>query len=111
MAIFTNKRLANPLQVTTSSQTFYTVPTNKSTILTTLTVANAVSHEVNVSLYLCVSDDAPTNANILIPNVPVVGNSLANFNFGQIIHVGDTIKVIASENNAITLHGSGIEIG
>jgi len=110
MPIIENKKLADPIQLATASTTFYTVPGGASTIISTLSVANATGSAVSFSIHLCVGDSTPDDSNVLLPNVSLDGNSIANFNFGQVIHEYDTIKAYASIPNVLTLHGSGIQI-
>ena len=107
---YTNTKLANPATLTTSPVVYYTVPANSRTILTAMTVVNYATGSVSMSLHLVPSGGSADNTNVLLPNVAISANSLANFNLGQILLVGDSISAYASVSNSITIHMSGIQI-
>lgn len=108
MATYVNIKLAEPLQLLTTTQTFYTVPMGYQVIATAFTFANTDSvNTVGLSLYLCTGNSAPDNSNIIIPNTPIDPGSTVNFDFGHVLNAGDTIKAYASAPG-ITMHGSGI---
>ena len=110
-SVFSNKRLANPIVLTTVPQIFYTVPIGITTVVSAITIAASTGSVVNVSLHLCVGADAPSINNVLLPAVPIGGTVLvANFNFGQVLHSMDNIWAYASMPGVVTLHGTGIEI-
>lgn len=110
MSLFVNKKLANPILLTTSPQAFYTVPASRSTIVTVLTLSNSSSGSVDVSVNLVPSGDIPQLSNALISSARMDANQVANFNFGQILNAGDAVYASASVPNVITMHGSGIDI-
>jgi hypothetical protein len=109
-ADYTNTKLANPATLTTSPVVYYTVPSNSRTILTAMTVVNYATGSVSMSLHLVPSGGTVDNTNVLLPNVTISANSLANFNFGQILLVNDTVQAYASIASSVTIHLSGIQI-
>ena len=85
----------------TSSATLYTVPTSTTSILTDVIVAN---NDVNQQT-ITISVDGV----VLVPSVPISGNTLVNFQFRSAIAAGKLITGYASSTN-VTLHLSGVQI-
>jgi hypothetical protein len=110
MATFTNKRLCLPHPITDTLETVYTVPAGTTTIVSAITLCNPTGAGVaDVCVYLVPSGESASNDNIVVPSVSFDAKSSANLAFGLVIHVGDTIQVVAA-GPGVTLHLSGIEI-
>ena len=107
MSIFANVRLARPRKLTASPQLVYTVPPNRTAIVTSIGVANKTAVGIAIFLHLCVGTDPPDDTNVFIPGGVVDANTLVDFTVGQVIHSGDTIQAYG---DGLTLHLSGIEI-
>jgi hypothetical protein len=107
-AEYTNIKMCDPAILGTAPVTYYTVPAGSHTISTAVTVVNFSTGSVKVSVHFVPTGGVADDSNILVPNVPVAQNSLANFNFGQILNPLDSIQAYAEYLNSITIHLSGI---
>ena len=111
MSTFTNKKLANPIVLPAAPVVFYTCPANVTTVVSAITITTSTGSVTNVNMYLVPVGGVPGVTNVLLSNVPIGGTVLvANFNFGQMLAMGDMIQAYASVAGVVTLHGSGIEI-
>lgn len=102
---FTETRLVNPTQLTTSaSSALYTVPTGKSAIIKQLVVTNTTASPANFTFYI----NGTTIDKALFRNTSVAGNDAVVINLSQVINSGETVNALASANTTLNLTVSGV---
>lgn len=102
---FTEKRLAGPTQLTTSSASLYTVPSSKTTIVKQIVATNTSVSAANFSIYI----GAATAANAVFNATSVAANDSLVINLSQVLATGEVLNALASANTAINLTISGVE--
>ena len=85
----------------TSSATLYTSPTSTTSVLTDVIVSNNDVNQQTVTISI--------DGVVLLPAVPISGNTLVNFQFRSVFAAGKLITGFASSTN-VTLHLSGVQI-
>lgn len=103
---FTEKRLAGPTQLTTSSASLYTVPSSKTTIVKQIVATNTSASAANFSIYI---GSAASASNAIFRSTNVVANESLVINLSQVLATGEVLNALASANTAINLTISGVE--
>jgi hypothetical protein len=80
----------------TSISTFHTVAANTRSLLKDIDIANNSTSPIDVTVYLVPSGDVAAAANILIPDIEIVGKGMFQWSGIQVLDAGDTIQAIAS---------------
>ena len=102
---FTEKRLCNPTQLTTSGQTLYTVPASKTAIIKQLVVTNVTGSAATFSLYI----GSATAANALFSATSVAANDAIVINLSQVLNSTEILTALASANSTLNITISGVE--
>lgn len=102
---FTEKRLCNPTQLTTSGQTLYTVPAGKTAIIKQLVVTNVTGSAATFSLYI----GSATAANALFSATSVAANDAIVINLSQVLNSTEILTALASANSTLNITISGVE--
>lgn len=110
MAVYTPKKLFNPLTCTTSAVTAYTTPAVTTTVLKELVLTNITTATATVTVHVVPQGSSAGVANMVMNALPIAPNSFEPVSLGMMLNVGDFIVVLASANSSIVVHGSGIEI-
>ena len=102
---FTEIRLVNPQQLTTSASTaLYTVPVGKSAIIKQLVIANTTATTATFTFYI----NGSTVDKALFSGTSVSGNDSLVVNLSQVLNAGDTINALASANTTLNITVSGV---
>jgi hypothetical protein len=102
---FTETRLVNPRQLTTSASTaLYTVPVGKSAIIKQLVITNTTSTPATFTFYI----NGNTVDKALFSNTSVSGNDSLVINLSQVLNSGDTINALASAGTTLNITVSGV---
>lgn len=102
-----------PQQLNAAVQVLYTVPDNRTTVVTRVSFTNTTSTDRFVNLWFVPQGDSPTNSNqILTSSVFVVaGETFSPSDVeGHNLPAGTTIQAAAEVAAAITIRGSGTEV-
>ena len=108
----TNVSLVEGSQLTTSAATYYTSPSNTTTIIKKLTVTNTSAGAVTVTIYLVASGGSAgaantvTSAKSIAPGATYEAYECEN----HVLAPGDTLQALASSGASLTLKGSGIQV-
>jgi hypothetical protein len=102
---FTDKRLCNPTQLTTSGQTLYTVPSSKTSIIKQIVVTNITGSAATFSLYI----GSAATPNALFSATSVAANDTIIINLSQVLNSLDILTALASANNSLNITISGVE--
>lgn len=102
---FTEKRLCNPTQLTTSGQTLYTVPSSKTAIIKQIVVTNVTASAVTFSLYI----GSAATPNALFNATSVAANDTIIVNLSQVLNQFESLTALASTNLALNITISGVE--
>ena len=102
---FTEKRLCNPTQLTTSGQTLYTVPASKTAIIKQIVVTNVTGSAVTFSLYI----GSASTANALFSGTSVAANDTVIINLSQVLSQNEILTSLASANSSLNITISGVE--
>lgn len=86
------------------------VPQNTKVIVKQIIMANTSTSAASVSVSFVRSGDAASNANRIVPNVTIDGNSMLVLDLHQVLEAGDFISAMQSTANAITLTISGVVV-
>jgi len=102
---FTEKRLCNPTQLTTSGQTLYTVPASKTAIIKQIVVTNVTGSAATFSLYI----GSAATPNALFSATSVAANDTVIINLSQVLTQNEILTALASVNSALNITISGVE--
>ena len=102
---FTEKRLCNPTQLTTSGQTLYTVPASKTAIIKQIVVTNVTGSAATFSLYI----GSAATPNALFSATSVAANDTIIVNLSQVLTQNEILTALASVNSALNITISGVE--
>lgn len=102
---FTEKRLCNPTQLTTSGQTLYTVPASKTAIIKQIVVTNVTASAATFSLYI----GSAATPNALFSATSVAANDTIIVNLSQVLNAFETLTALASSNSSLNITISGVE--
>jgi hypothetical protein len=102
---FTEKRLCNPTQLTTSGQILYTVPASKTSIIKQIVVTNVTESAATFSLYI----GSAATPNALFNATSVAANDTIIINLSQVLNQLETLTALASTNLALNITISGVE--
>jgi hypothetical protein len=102
---FTEKRLCNPTQLTTSGQTLYTVPASKTSIIKQIVVTNVTGSAATFSLYI----GSAATPNALFSATSVAANDTVIINLSQVLTQNEILTALASANSTLNITISGIE--
>lgn len=102
---FTEKRLCNPTQLTTSGQTLYTVPAGKTAIIKQLVVTNVTGSSATFSLYI----GSAATPNALFSATSVAANDAIVINLSQVLNSTEILTALASANSTLNITISGVE--
>ena len=102
---FTEKRLCNPTQLTTSGQILYTVPASKTSIIKQIVVTNVTGSAATFSLYI----GSAATPNALFNATSVAANDTIIINLSQVLNQLETLTALASTNLALNITISGVE--
>ena len=102
---FTEKRLCNPTQLTTSGQTLYTVPSSKTTIVKQIVVTNVTASAATFSLYI----GSAATPNALFSATSVAANDTIIVNLSQVLTQNEILTALASANSTLNITISGVE--
>lgn len=106
----TYKVLGQAAPDNTSEATLYTVPADTQTIISTLVISNLTTSTAVATVNVCVLGVASTNANTIIKELEIPGNSLSTFTLGITLSATDVIRVKTSVANALSFNAFGSEI-
>lgn len=96
----TPKRLSRGTTTTTLTS-IYTVPSNTTTIVTNIVVANSGTSAATILLQL--------NGLAIIPNTALPGNGIFTLDISQVMDAGDTVKIQGSTTTC-SYFISGVEV-
>jgi hypothetical protein len=102
---FTEKRLCNPTQLTTSGQTLYTVPASITSIIKQIVVTNVTASAATFSLYI----GSAATPNALFSATSVAANDTIIVNLSQVLTQNEILTALASVNSALNITISGVE--
>ena len=102
---FTEKRLCNPTQLTTSGQTLYTVPSSKTAIIKQIVVTNVTGSAATFSLYI----GSAATPNALFSATSVAANDTIIVNLSQVLTQNEILTALASVNSTLNITISGVE--
>lgn len=102
---FTDKRLCNPTQLTTSGQTLYTVPSSKTSIIKQIVVTNITGSAATFSLYI----GSAATPNALFSATSVAANDTIIINLSQVLNSLEILTALASASNSLNITISGVE--
>jgi hypothetical protein len=102
---FTDKRLCNPTQLTTSGQTLYTVPASKTCIIKQVVVTNTTSSAATFSLFI----GSAATPNALFSATSVAANDTIIINLSQVLAQNEILTGLASSNSTLNITISGVE--
>jgi hypothetical protein len=94
--------------ITASTTTLYTVPAGTRTFLKELNIANTTTGVIAVTVYLVPNGGTAGAGNVLLPAIPMQGNSVLQWTGAQVLLPGSTIQILASALGA-TITASGGE--
>ena len=111
MARFIEQIIA-PQQMVTTVATLYTVPNNRTTVITRISFTNTSATDWYVELYLVPSGGAASDANKIVDQEYVAsGETLSPIQLeGQVLPENSTIQGLAEAATSITVIGSGTEV-
>ena len=102
-------KLTEPVVLTTSAQTLYTVPDYcKITTIKELIVCN-VSTSSTVTLYYVPADGTASNSNAVMKTTAISGNVTSILTLNSDLEAGDSIQALAGHNDKLVVHLSGEE--
>ena len=106
------EQIITPQQLTTSNAVLYTVPVNRTTIITRISLTNTSATDRFVDLHLVPSGSSVLDSNKIVDGEFVAaGETLSPIQVeGQVILESSTIQGSAEANSAITIIGSGTEV-
>jgi hypothetical protein len=85
-------RIIQPVQLTTTLENLYTVPTKTRIQITRATVSNPTVYDRLISVYLVPSGEAPNNSNIVVVTRNIGAGQTVNFDeLRHSLSVGDSI--------------------
>lgn len=101
-----------PQQLDVGINTLYTVPNNRTTVISRIAFTNTTTTDRFIDLYLVPSGSGPTVANQIVDGEFVAaGETFSPIQVeGQVIPENSTIQGAAEVASAITVIGSGTEI-
>lgn len=102
---FTEKRLCNPTQLTTSGQTLYTVPSSKTAIVKQIVVTNVTGSSATFSLFI----GSAATPNALFSATSVAANDAIVINLSQVLNSTEILTALASANSTLNITISGVE--
>jgi len=102
---FTEKRLCNPTQLTTSGQTLYTVPASKTAIVKQIVVTNVTGSSATFSLFI----GSAATPNALFSATSVAANDAIVINLSQVLNSTEILTALASANSTLNITISGVE--
>lgn len=105
-------QIITPQQLPNSITTLYTVPNNRTTIITRISFTNTTTTDRFVTLHLVPSGSTPVDSNKIIDEEFVAaGETLSPVQVeGQVILQNSTIQGLAETGGSITIIGSGTEV-
>lgn len=109
---FTNKRLIKGSPLSTTTSTYYTVPTSTTTIIHKITFSNFDTSPRDITLYLVASgatagtSNAICNACKLFPGETWSPPDVV----GHVLEAGGTIQAKISSGTSVNIIASGVEI-
>jgi hypothetical protein len=110
MATTTYKILGQSAPSSTSNVDMITVGASKSHIISTINVANVTASSATIRIYARIAGAAAAVGNALFYDVPINGNTTAQFTLGITLAATDVITVQTSVANAITFTAFGTEL-
>lgn len=110
MTTYSVKKLFNPVALTTSPTTYYTVPASTKTMVKQIVLVNTSAAQATASVYFVPSGGSAGNSNLIVPAVTVAPNQMQIVDLGQALSTGDFISASASAGTSITIHASGFEV-
>jgi hypothetical protein len=104
--------IVQPVQMSGTATTQYTVPVGSRVIIDKATVTNTDTVNRNFSLNLVPSGSSASNSNLVIDTRTVIPDEtyLCPELIGQVLGPGDFISTVASSANALSLRISGREV-
>ncbi len=105
-------QIIDPQLITTSAAVVYTVPVNRTTVITRISFTNISTTDRFVNLWLVESGGSPSDNNQIVKEVFVAaGETFSPSDVeGQAIPASSTIQVSAEANSAVNVIGSGTEL-
>lgn len=106
------KQLIPPQQLTASATVLYTVPANRTTTITVMSLTNTTATDRYFNLWIVPSGDTAADDNKIYDQIYVAsGETFSPSEIaGQNIPAGTTIQMQAEVIAALTVLGSGAEI-
>ncbi len=101
-----------PQQVSGAVAPLYTVPTNRTTVVTRISFTNTTTTDRFINMWLVPAGDGPTDSNHFLKEVFVVaGETFSPSDVeGHNLPAGTSIQVSAEISLAVTIRGSGTEV-
>ena len=106
------KQIISPQQLSASTLTLYTVPSNRTTVITRISFTNTTTTDRFVNLWLVPTGNTAADENQIIDELFIAaGETFSPSDVeGQVLPTGNTIQAQAEVANAITVIGSGNEV-
>ena len=104
------KVLGQQAPTNTSDTNLYTVPSDTSTVISTLRVANLTATAATFSIYVRVAGAAASAANTVAKDVTLAANSIFSATEGMTLAATDVITVQSGTANALSFNLFGSEI-
>lgn len=106
------KRLWTPSQVAATNTTYYTVPSNTTTVLKHVTAHNThASDNVDLTVYLVESGGSAGDSNQIYSETISAGQEIVvSVLTNHAMSTGDSVVMVAGTASRITVHGTGIEV-
>jgi|DEB0MinimDraft_10_1074344.scaffolds.fasta_scaffold10157_2 hypothetical protein len=108
----TLKQLIAPQQIAASATTYYTVPTNKVTVVRALTLCNTTGTGRTVDIHFVPSGGSADATNQIVDalSVPSTDQITVPEALNHVLPAGATIQAVADAATAVTITASGVEV-
>ena len=110
MAVFTAKRLAGPVFLSTSSASLYVVPAGRTGVVKQIILNNTGATALTVTANLVPNGASVTPSNQIISQLSIAGFSQIIWAADLPLSPGDSVHLVASGATGVTATISGIEI-
>ena len=110
MAVFTARRLAGPVFLSTSAASLYTVAAGRTGVVKQIILNNTGSAALTVTANLVPNGASVATSNQIISQLSIAGFSQIIWSADLPLSPGDSVHLVANGANAVTATISGIEI-
>lgn len=103
------KRLVGPSELTTSTVTVYTTPSDTTTIVKEFLFSNKTGSARTITLRVVPSGATESNIHDIFSSINVNANETLSFACSIVLNTGDKLASFASANTAVNITANGYE--